>query len=240
MSSKIALDLGKFKHVKSDKNTTTLQHKDGHILTIAHNVMNPDMQKQLAALSPIAKENATTSQLNDNDGRTKLACGGKVQKFASKGDVQSQYDTSDQPDFNLSGNMPTTTSNIAPEQTGVVAGNYNTNPSAEAESLSRTQQQSKSYQDQLRAEKGLPPQQAEKPMQTADIASDVPTEQTPQPKAKDMTPGKQDDLGMGNYQSGLVKSYETEQAGIQAQAAAEGELGKQRAIDQQKYQESID
>lgn len=61
MAGKIALDLKKFKHVKSDKDTTTLRHADGHELTMFHKSLSPDFQKQLSALAPMAK-NAQTSQ----------------------------------------------------------------------------------------------------------------------------------------------------------------------------------
>lgn len=49
--SKIALDLKKFKHVKSDDKSTTLQHADGHILTMANKALSPEFQEQLSALA---------------------------------------------------------------------------------------------------------------------------------------------------------------------------------------------
>lgn len=49
--SKIALDLKKFKHVKSDDHTTTLRHKDGHELTISKKALSPEFQEQLNALN---------------------------------------------------------------------------------------------------------------------------------------------------------------------------------------------
>lgn len=54
--NRIALDLKQFKHVKSDKNSTTLQHKDGHMLTLAHQALHPENQKQLAALAKMNKD----------------------------------------------------------------------------------------------------------------------------------------------------------------------------------------
>lgn len=48
--SNIKLDLSKFKHIKSDDHTTTLQHKDGHILTLAHSKLAKDNQDQLKAM----------------------------------------------------------------------------------------------------------------------------------------------------------------------------------------------
>lgn len=49
-------DAKQFKHVSSDNNTTVLEHKDGHTLSIAHNKLSKDMQEQLKALAPKSKE----------------------------------------------------------------------------------------------------------------------------------------------------------------------------------------
>ena len=80
--SNIKLDLSKFKHVKSDKNTTTLQHaKDGHIVTLMHNALNPANKAQLEALSNIGKENRTSNQsqeAQDEERRKHFVEGGGV------------------------------------------------------------------------------------------------------------------------------------------------------------------
>lgn len=60
--SKISLDLKKFKHIKSDGETTTLRHRDGHVLTIANKSLSPDFQKQLSALTGMASQDATPEQ----------------------------------------------------------------------------------------------------------------------------------------------------------------------------------
>jgi len=73
----IKLDLSKFKHVKSDKNTTTLRHKDGHELTIAHNAMSPEMKTQLSALSGLSTEAQTPLQA-DSLKHNRMSHGGKV------------------------------------------------------------------------------------------------------------------------------------------------------------------
>jgi len=55
--AKFDLDLKKFKHIESDDKMTTLKHKDGHELKIAHKSLSPEFQKQLEALrSPLAKQ----------------------------------------------------------------------------------------------------------------------------------------------------------------------------------------
>lgn len=50
MAGRVALDLKQFKHIKSDDKSTTLQHADGHQLTLAHKSLSPESQKALAAL----------------------------------------------------------------------------------------------------------------------------------------------------------------------------------------------
>lgn len=53
--AKFDLDLKKFQHIKSDDKSTTLRHKDGHVLTIAHKSLSPEFQKQLSALAKNSK-----------------------------------------------------------------------------------------------------------------------------------------------------------------------------------------
>lgn len=55
MSKKVFFDLKKFKHVDSDDKSTTLQHPDGHSLTIAHKALSPEFREQLETLSKAAK-----------------------------------------------------------------------------------------------------------------------------------------------------------------------------------------
>lgn len=77
--SKIALDLKQFKHVNTDGDITTLKHKAGHVLTIAHDALSPEARTQLQALSGIPKETATPDQRQE--AQTKMAKGGKVAKY---------------------------------------------------------------------------------------------------------------------------------------------------------------
>lgn len=77
MSSKINLDLKNFRHLKSDKNSTTLQHKtDGHQITLAHKALSPEAQTQLQALSGISKDAETPLQTDAM--KHKMADGGGV------------------------------------------------------------------------------------------------------------------------------------------------------------------
>jgi len=54
--SNIKLDLKHFKHVGSDDKSTTLQHKDGHTITLAHKALSEPSQKQLMALAQMSKD----------------------------------------------------------------------------------------------------------------------------------------------------------------------------------------
>lgn len=77
MSSKIKLDLRNFKHLKSDKQTTTLRHKDGHEITLHHPSLSPESAEQLRSLSNIAKD-ARTPLEQDDAKHDKYAKGGEV------------------------------------------------------------------------------------------------------------------------------------------------------------------
>src|SRR6202051_4082371 len=61
MANKL-IDPKMYKHIKSDDKSTTLQHKHGHVLTIAHNILNPDMKAQLQALSKAPEQDETATQ----------------------------------------------------------------------------------------------------------------------------------------------------------------------------------
>lgn len=80
--SNIKLDLSKFKHVSSDKNSTKLRHADGHFLVLAHKKLGSDNQKQLSALSKIGPDAQTADQANqqqDMNRYNKMAEGGQPQ-----------------------------------------------------------------------------------------------------------------------------------------------------------------
>jgi len=71
----IKLDFSKMRHVKSDKDTTTLKHKtDGHEITLVHKALSPDNQQRLMALAGIAKSAATPQEADQM--AHKMATGG--------------------------------------------------------------------------------------------------------------------------------------------------------------------
>lgn len=72
--AKLPLDLSKFKYLSSDDKSTTLQHKDGHSITLAHKSLSDKYRKQLSDMVP-----------------KKKACGGMVKRMAQGGQV-SEFD----------------------------------------------------------------------------------------------------------------------------------------------------
>ncbi len=94
----IKLDLKNFKHKSSDDKTTTLEHKkDKHTITIYHNVLGKDAQKQLQALGQSAKDAQTEGQKQEAQdssqyGKVMTPKGGKPQVFADGGGVGQYLD----------------------------------------------------------------------------------------------------------------------------------------------------
>lgn len=92
--SKISLDLKKFKHIKSDDDTATLRHVDGHELTIAKKSLSPHFQQQLEAISNMAEGGKVPQKTPELD-KDKAAA-------AQKGAQQSPLETLKQGVENLS------------------------------------------------------------------------------------------------------------------------------------------
>lgn len=87
MSGRIALDLKQFKHLRSDDKSTTLQHKDGHELTIAHKPLSGEAKDQLKALAKMASHSKKPMDKGEaaEDSQQQLAKGGKVHQKEHKG-----------------------------------------------------------------------------------------------------------------------------------------------------------
>ena len=95
MSNRLGIDPDKFQHISSDDKKTILRHKDGHQLTIAHNVLSPKMRQQLQALSKAPIETQTKDQVGEAKSKygkvivkDEFAKGGKVPRYAEKGIVE--------------------------------------------------------------------------------------------------------------------------------------------------------
>lgn len=85
--AKSPLDLSKFKKVKSDAKTTTLQHPQGHQVTIIHAVLSPKMRKDLDSL-PIHKM-ADGGQVSDKGPKVDPQKAAEMQKGATESGVRS-------------------------------------------------------------------------------------------------------------------------------------------------------
>lgn len=80
--SKVNLDLKMFKHVKSDGKSTTLQHKDGHQLILAHGALGPEAQEQLKALSKVSGQaSKPTDKAEAKQDTQMLANGGTTMAY---------------------------------------------------------------------------------------------------------------------------------------------------------------
>lgn len=86
--AKFDLDLKKFKHLKSDDKSTTLQHEAGHVLTIAHKSLSKDFQKQLSALSKLPKDDETPDQASEAN-QLRMADGGVTPPSESQEEADS-------------------------------------------------------------------------------------------------------------------------------------------------------
>ncbi len=85
--SSILLDLKKFKHIKSDDKSTTLQHKQlGHTITLHHNVLSSDNQKALKALSQSSRSYQTPLESDEIKHQNQAEFGRVIQK-ANGGEV---------------------------------------------------------------------------------------------------------------------------------------------------------
>lgn len=78
--SRIKLDLKQFKHVRSDKDSTTLRHSGGHELTLAHNSLSPEARDQLKALSRVASDAQTKANTDELKHKGMYGKGGGVHK----------------------------------------------------------------------------------------------------------------------------------------------------------------
>jgi hypothetical protein len=88
----LGLDPKHYKHISSDEKSTTLQHKGGHLLTIAHNALSPRMQTQLRALANVSKDSQTPVQAQEAQvDNPKLARGGEVDRHNNEEGVHPRY-----------------------------------------------------------------------------------------------------------------------------------------------------
>lgn len=82
--AKLPIDLSHFHKVHQDENTTTLEHKKGHQIKLAHKSLDPKMRGQLAGLP-----------MKDKEERKQTEAKHEIQHLAKGGKVMNNYSSSD-------------------------------------------------------------------------------------------------------------------------------------------------
>lgn len=91
--SQLPIDISKMKKIAQDDKTTSFQHKDGHLIRIAHNVLSPKMRQALADLplredkkAPETESGAAPEQAPEKSSaeRLKMALGGEANSSNQK------------------------------------------------------------------------------------------------------------------------------------------------------------
>lgn len=90
----LGLDPKHYKYLKSDDKSTTLQHKHGHTVTIAHNAVAPKMRTMLQALSKLPQQDETQVQKEESD----APYGKVIMKEAEGGEIRWDQYTAPQAD----------------------------------------------------------------------------------------------------------------------------------------------
>lgn len=181
-----------FKKKGADKHFTTLTHKDGHEIKLAHASLSPSMREGLSKLDDaFSGENR---QPKPNREPT-YATGGKVQKFANGGNPisSSTQDSPEQIASDVQGqkspvqifvgnspqpqqpSVPQPPAPTPPPQQPEQHGNYSFVPGqaedAANKSLEVFNQAALEHQNQVRAERGLPPLSTQDKMDPSDEAA---------------------------------------------------------------------
>jgi len=94
----LGLDPRQYKYLKSDEKSTTLQHKKGHTVTIAHDVLSPKNQAILKALA------ATNS--NESTEQHKMAAGGKVPGQPGYAEADEYYQENNERNYASNAGLP--------------------------------------------------------------------------------------------------------------------------------------
>lgn len=106
MAKDIKFDLKRFKHIKSDDKSTTLQHPEGHTITLAHSALSKDAQAQLKALAAGTKDQTDKRKMyasgskegpvSEDDSSPKVA---DIFKAFKPGDSEDTAYKTENPDF---------------------------------------------------------------------------------------------------------------------------------------------
>lgn len=237
--AKFNIDLTKFKKVSMDKNKTTLEHEDGHQLTINHKTLSKPMKSELMALDFSGPD-------EDDQHEKRYADGGNVQKPqmdpADAGVNRAANDHSDpsklsgiasgfnnatsgsQPkpvkQYAEGSEQPIASTDSAPSIPVATDPNQVSMPDAILNSVSSIMPQAQSPQQSPQGQPTAQPQAA-----LAQSAGQNPDAPNPQDGA---TPPDQNSM-----KQDLEGSFGEESNAMQAGAAAEGKLGRQNASVEQ-------
>jgi hypothetical protein len=234
--SKLPIDLKGFKKSSSDKHTTTLVHKNGHEIKLAHKALSKEMRDNLEKL-PMAE--GASKKSPDVRAERKEKEKAALQKFADGGQVEEAADAAKDIAKDAPGAPITINIGHAPQ----IPEQFN-NPLAGQQSL----QQAQANQPQVDAAPKLQDtfgvskeQQAQMQMaaqqqpaaavgaQMPQIAPPLPTPGQPDPSAAQPN---QDPYGMEAYQNSLGQGIAEQKAGLlgEAQASAAAGAGQVRAL----------
>lgn len=100
--SKLPLDLKQFKKALSDKNTTTLRHRNGHEFKIVHSALSPEHRKLIDSLPTLESELPPTPVAKPPKKEVDAkSWGGEMprQRYATKGLVEEEQDPTLPPDL---------------------------------------------------------------------------------------------------------------------------------------------
>jgi hypothetical protein len=244
--SKIALDLKQFKHVKSDKHSTTLQHKDGHTLTIAHKKMSPDAQAQLEALqnSNISPKDQKEGNISSKKDDRKMYANptGEVSSEDSA-PVQSPQDIMDQ---EISNREQKQEPLPGLDVTGALQGDTKgfkekSQDNAHSEELAKEGLDTQALTDieQGKYSPNMSVGKPANPMPTTQTPITPQTQQTPQPQTNITPQQSPPQSKMSNMEEAAVaqkNALEKQRQGMAAEQTALGDQGTTQAAAEAQYQ----
>lgn len=246
------IDLSQFKHLKSDEHTTTLEHTDGHQLTLAHKKLPKEYQEQFQAL---AKGGCVEPQMMAEGGEavpaapvstpvapveevpySSLSLTDKFHQFKDEWNKLADLEKNDPIALEAMQR-----SQVDPVDQGIQKVKEFFDQRAQAKAEHESQVQSKMASIASDAEMkikslALQKQQAGLPLNDAETKALLPQIEPPttlaEPMAQTLTPEApraQTDQGMNDVEGLMAGGYNKRLAGINQQATAQGKLGEQQA-----------
>lgn len=212
------IDFSKFKKIRSDSKSTTLKHPEGHQIIVAHHALSPDMKKQIQKIP------------------TKYADGGEVEDGdRSPASMLSPEEAQAASDKKLSISAKERAAlNAVKEKEGVLP----------SDSYGPAQPTPTIY-DRVNNFLSMPGEQEQQAVSQwkqgmaanapeAPIAGPAPASIAPQSLAPQTNP---DPFGMDAYAQNYMQGVGEQKAGIQQEAAAQGQLGASQLESEKSAQQ---